>query len=67
MNCIFRPAGKKAPQVGGVQLLDDRRRLEAAHALELGVAADRPVLGQLGQVALVGAGEDDHVTHRGAP
>jgi hypothetical protein len=48
-----------AAQLRGEDLVDQRLRRHPARLCECAVAADRLVLGELRQVALVGAGEDD--------
>ena len=63
------PGAAAAAQVRRDQLVDDRLRLHPARLLERLVAADRLVLGELRQVALVRVGEGDHVdvSHRAPP
>src|ERR671931_232953 len=67
-GCEERAAA--ASEVGRVELIDHVGRSHPAHTFELGVAADGPILVELRQVALVGAGEDDDgrlLSHRAAP
>ena len=63
MKLALRPVGKNAPprprRFEASSSSIDRLRLHRARPLELRVAADRAVLVELRQVALVGAGEDD--------
>ncbi len=63
-----REAGAAAPaEVRGEQRLDQLLGRQLASLRHLVVPADRPVLGELRQVALVGAGEEHATSAHGSP